>query len=317
MRPDLVRLAAVLAFLWTAAAVPARGAAEADCPLVPVPKSYHDHGRAWELSEPQQAAIALGAEASETERYAAERLQAHVERRFKQRIPIVVESAVAESVRQVFLLGQRSSNPWVDKLCREQKIGLGDAEPVADGFLIECVEDGGRQVVLVAGGNPRGVVYGADAVFDLMRAEAGRTVWPVVSVRDWPSIPWRGRPHSVLRQHLVPGALDAYIRARLNFTDVRDNPHAKASNVYPARKASMGFPAGVPIDSETVERMVRESHRRGLFVYGTVSCGVPRAKHDDVLDTFRQLSELGVDGLWISFTTSVAAGRFRRRCSRS
>ncbi|MDI9443840.1 MAG: alpha-glucuronidase family glycosyl hydrolase, partial [Planctomycetota bacterium] len=254
MRPDLVRLAAVLAFLWTAAAVPARGAAEADCPLVPVPKSYHDHGRAWELSEPQQAAIALGAEASETERYAAERLQAHVERRFKQRIPIVVESAVAESVRQVFLLGQRSSNPWVDKLCREQKIGLGDAEPVADGFLIECVEDGGRQVVLVAGGNPRGVVYGADAVFDLMRAEAGRTVWPVVSVRDWPSIPWRGRPHSVLRQHLVPGALDAYIRARLNFTDVRDNPHAKASNVYPARKASMGFPAGVPIDSETVER---------------------------------------------------------------
>ena len=301
MRPDLVRLAAVLAFLWTAAAVPARGAAEADCPLVPVPKSYHDHGRAWELSEPQQAAIALGAEASETERYAAERLQAHVERRFKQRIPIVVESAVAESVRQVFLLGQRSSNPWVDKLCREQKIGLGDAEPVADGFLIECVEDGGRQVVLVAGGNPRGVVYGADAVFDLMRAEAGRTVWPVVSVRDWPSIPWRGRPHSVLRQHLVPGALDAYIRARLNFTDVRDNPHAKASNVYPARKASMGFPAGVPIDSETVERMVRESHRRGLFVYGTVSCGVPRAKHDDVLDTFRQLSELGVDGLWISF----------------
>jgi hypothetical protein len=99
----------------------------------------------------------------------------------------------------------------------------------------------------------------------------------------------------------VPGALDAYLRARLNFSDVRDDPHAKATNVYPSRKASMGFPAGVPIDGETVARMVRESHRRGLFVYGTVSCGVPQARHDDVLETFRQLSDLGVDGLWISF----------------
>jgi hypothetical protein len=36
-------------------------------------------------------------------------------------------------------------------------------------------------------------------------------------------------------------------------------------------------------------------------VYGTVSCGVPQAKHDEVLQTFRQLSDLGVDGLWVSF----------------
>ena len=177
MRLDFVRLSAVIAILWTAAVAPPPvcGASVADCPLVPVPKSYRDHGRTWQLLEPQQAAIALGAKAAETERYAAERLQAHVERRFKQRIPIVVETAVPESVRQVFLLGQRSSNRWVDKLCREQKIGLGDAEPGEDGFVIECLEDGGRQVVLVAGGNPRGVVYGADALFDLMRAEAGRT----------------------------------------------------------------------------------------------------------------------------------------------
>ena len=271
------------------------------CPLVPVPKSYRDHGRTWKLLGPDQAAIVLGPQATAPERYAAERLQTHVERRFKRRIPLVAEATLPKTVRQVFLLGQRSTNPWLDKLCRGEKIDLGDSVPGDDGFVIECLEDQKRQVILVGGSNPRGVIYGQDALFDLLRAEAGQVVFPVVSVRDWPSIPWRGRPHSVLRQHLVPGALDAYIRARLNFTDVRDDPHAKATNVYPARKASMGFPAGVPIDAATVERMVNESHRRGLFVYGTVSCGVPQSKHDDVLRTFRQLSDLGVDGLWVSF----------------
>lgn len=286
------------------------------CPLVPVSKFYRDHGQTWQLLGPDQAAILIGPQATAPERYAAERLQTHIERRFKRRIPIAAEATVSEDVRQVFLLGQRDTNPWLDKLCREKKIELNQSNtdtPGADsgtrsvpstredGFAIECLEDQGRQVVMVAGSNPRGVIYGQDALFDLMRAEAGQVVWPVVSVRDWPSIAWRGRPHSVLRQHLVPGALDAYIRARLNFTDVRDDPNAKATNVYPARKASMGFPAGVPIDGATVERMVNESHRRGLFVYGTVSCGVPQAKHDDVLATFRQLSDLGVDGLWISF----------------
>jgi len=300
------------------AATSSQGGSEpaSDCPLVPVPKSYRDHGQAWPLLGPEQAAIVLGAEAAEPERYAAQRLQTHVERRFKRRLPIVAEVALTSAVRQVFLLGQRSTNPWVDKLCRERKIELAASSPPApgadagsrsgpspreDAFAIECLEDQGRQVVLVASSNPRGVIYGQDAVFDLLRVEAGQTLLPVVSVRDWPSIAWRGRPHSVLRQHLVPGALDAYVRARLNFTDVRDDPHAKATNVYPARKASMGFPAGVPVDAASVGRMVQESHRRGLFVYGTVSCGVPQARHDDVLQTFGQLSGLGVDGLWISF----------------
>ncbi|HPM79189.1 MAG TPA: hypothetical protein PLF81_00745 [Candidatus Anammoximicrobium sp.] len=303
----------------------ADGAPKPACPLVPVPKFYRDHGRTWQLLGPDQTAIVMGAQATEPERYAAGRLQAHLERRFQRRIPIVAEAAVPEAVRLVFLLGQRSTNAWLDRLCREQKIEQGGLETLGDSgtrsvpptmagsgtrsvpptmedaFAIECLEDQGRQVVIVAGSNPRGVIYGQDALFDLMRAEAGQVIWPVVSVRDWPSIPWRGRPHSVLRQHLVPGALDAYIRARLNFTDVRDDPRVTATNVFPARKASMGFPAGVPIDSDTVQRMVTESHRRGLFVYGTVSCGVPQAKHDEVLETFRQLSDLGVDGLWVSF----------------
>jgi hypothetical protein len=299
--PDVagkIVLAALLALAPRALADDARAG---PCPLVPVPKSYRDHGRTWQLLGPDKGAIVVGPQVAEPVRYAAQRFQAHVERRFKRRLPIMTEAELPAAARQVFLLGQRGDNPWLDRLCRERKIDLSKSVPGDDGFVIECLEDGDRQIVLVVGSNSRGVIYGQDAEFDLMRADADQPVVPVVSVRDWPSIAWRGRPHSVLRQHLVPGALDAYVRARLNFTDVRDDPQAKATNVYPARKASMGFPPGVPIDDATVRRMVAESHRRGLFVYGTVSCGVPQSKHEDVLRTFRQLSDLGVDGLWISF----------------
>jgi hypothetical protein len=87
---------------------------------------------------------------------------------------------------------------------------------------------------------------------------------------------------------------------------VRDNPDVKPTIVFPARKASMGFPAGRPLDEPLVERMIRESHRRGLFVYGTVSCGVKRDQVDDVIKTFKELIALGVDGLWISFDDTGA-----------
>ena len=280
--------------------------AKEPCPLVPEPKSYRDHGQSWTLKHNNQAAIVIGRQATEPERYAAERLQTHIERRFKQRVPILTETAVPETVLQLFLLGQPATNDWVARLYQSNKTNLGPSAPGEDGFVIEMLQDGPRQVALVGGSNARGVIYGQDALFDLMRGEKGGIRIPVVSVRDWPSIAWRGRPHSVLHHHLVPGALDAYVRSRINFTDVRDNPDVKASGLYPARKASMGFPAGKPIDREPVKRVIDESHRRGMFVYGTVSCGVEESRFPAVIQTFKELIELGVDGLWISFDDTGA-----------
>ena len=271
------------------------------CPIVPVPKVYRDLGSTASLAGPDATAIVVGDKASETERYAAERLQELLQRRFKMRLPIVTEGELKDTMRQVILLGQRSTNGLLDAICQKQKLDLSPASPGQDGFLIEMVEQAGRQMVLIGGSNARGVVYGQDAFFDLVSREGGQVVFRVVSLRDWPSIPWRGRPHSVLRHHLVPGAMDAYVRARLNFTDVRDDPNAEENLVFEARKASMGCPAGVPLDEGNMSRHIANSHRRGFFVYGTVSCAVEQDKFDAVTKTFQQLIALGVDGLWISF----------------
>lgn len=276
------------------------------CPIVPTPKVYRELGRTVPLAGPETVAIVVGAKASEPERYAAVRLQTLIGRRFKVRLPVCLEGELKDSVRQVILLGQRSTNGMLDRLCRDKLLDLSPTAPGTDGYVIEVVDDGGRQVILIGGSNDRGVIYGQDALFDLVRRNGNALELPVVSIRDWPSIPWRGRPHSVLRHHLVPGAIDAYVRARLNFTDVRDDPNAKETLVFEARKASMGFPAGVPVDATRVKQHIDQSHRRGFFVYGTVSCSVGKEKFDGAIKTFQDLIGLGVDGLWISFDDTGA-----------
>lgn len=110
MRQDLLRFAfsAVLLLLPSAATLLADEPPKPACPLVPVPKSYCDHGRTWQPLDLEQTAIVIGPQATEPERYAAGRLQAHIERRFKRRIPILAEAALPEAMRQVFLLGHLS-----------------------------------------------------------------------------------------------------------------------------------------------------------------------------------------------------------------
>ncbi len=209
------------------------GEEQAPCPIVPRPKQYRDSGTVGTLHAPDAAAIVIGTKAIEPEHYAAEYLQTQVERRFQRKLPIYVEAELPPAVRQVFLLGQVETNMLLTTLCRDRSIELNDESPGHDGFIIRCLDDGPRQVILIGGSNPRGVIYGQNAFFDLFRQEDDRVVFPVVSVRDWPSIARRGRPHSVLRQHLVPGALDAYLRSRINSTDVRDDPDVRPTIVFP------------------------------------------------------------------------------------
>ena len=267
-----------------------QGAVEEACPIVPLPKVYRPSGRTVTL-DPAAAAIVIGSGAKEPEQYAAERLQTLVARRFKCRLPILTENAVGKQVRQRFLLGRRTSHPQLDSLCRERKIDLGPESPGHDGFIIEVLDGGADQAVLVGGSDPRGVVYGAHAFFDLLNRDGNRILFPVVSVRDWPSIAWRGRPHGRPELHLEPGTFDAYAWARLNWTGLRDGP--------PPRRGQFGYPPAFEVNTSQARQIVAEADRRGFFLYGTVSCG--RSTTAAVIRKFEELIELGADGLWLSF----------------
>ena len=281
-------------------------AAEEKCPIFPLPKEYAATGESWTLIADDKLAIIIGNDASETERYGAERMRLHLKRRFGKDVAVVSENAIGNAVEQVILMGQPATNSAVKRICETEKIELTAKSPGMNGFVLRFLTEGKRKTMLVGGSDALGVVYGGDALFDLMSRSGDAVKIKVAAVRDFPSIPWRGRPHSVLHHHLVPGAMDAYIRARINFSDIRDNPNVKENYFYPARKASMGLPAGQALDVPPIQEAIKEFHRRGLFVYGTVDCAVPKTKYDAMLKTFDELIKLGVDGIWISLDDTGA-----------
>jgi len=261
---------------WSASSVPK---------LVPPPQQVQ-----WSSQPPlalRTVAIVIGDKASPPEQYAAQRLQEQVAKRFARQWPIKHERDRRGAVGAVILMGQRDSNRWLDLICSDLKIDLSDASLGHDGYIIEMLHAGNQDVVLVGGSNARGVIYGQDTLFQLLSRRGEDVALTRASIRDWPSVPWRGRPQTAVSHYLRPGELDLFMSARINFIDLRGGTYA--------------FEPGAELDKAMIAEVVEKAHRRGLIVYGTVNCGVPSKEYGDVMKTFKELLALGADGLWLSF----------------
>ncbi len=253
--------------------------------LVPPPKEVR-----WSQTAPlslENAAIVIGDGAQPPERYAADMLERHVARRFCRQWAIVSENEGSHKYNPIILLGQRTSNRWLDRLCREKGINLNETSPGHDGYVIEPLAIGDQNVIIVGGSNARGVIYGQDTLFQMLTRSQGGLAWTRASVRDWPSVPWRGRPQTHFMNYLRAGDLDCYMESRINFIDLRNDTYA--------------FEPGAELDKANLSRVIEEARRRGLIVYGTVNCGVPRHEYAAAMRTFKEFISLGVDGLWVSF----------------
>ena len=258
------------------------------CPIVPIPRDYQPTGETVPLGTDQTAAIVLPVKANAANRYAAERLQTLVKNRFKVQLPICdSETALAQAVTQRFVLAV------------DPKAVLNDGQSAFNGFCIRFADPLRR--IEITGADDAGLIYGAEALFNLIAKDAsGAAQITVAAVRDWPSIQWRGRPHSVMAHQLQPGQLDAYVHGRINFIDYRDDPRVPESLTMAARKSSMGCPPGLPIDADLARKVLDEGHRRAMYVYGTVSCNITEDKYNLLGKTFDELLALGCDGIWVS-----------------
>ena len=261
-------------------------AAEPPVTLVPPPKQV-EFGEGAIRFQVDEAAIVVGDRATDPEKYAAELLQKNVAKRFGVKWPIVAESKDRPAHPVEILLGQPSTSSRVDQLCRDNGIELSPESPGFDGYVIEMVQRDGRHVVMVGGSNPRGVIYGQDTLFQLMGRDGGGLSIARAKVRDWPSIPWRGRPRTNYKQYLRPGELDCYMTSRVNWIDLRTGTYA--------------FGVGEKLDKEGLSEVIAEAHRCGLIVYSAVNCGVSRNAYDGVLKMFQDMIELGADGVFLSF----------------
>jgi len=262
-------------------------ASETPISLVPQPKQVKWSSETPVVLNTGKVSIVIGDNPTVPERYAADTLTKLVRKRFGQEWPISSENKVPEESEVLILLGQRHTNQQINHLCVKNKIEWRGGSAGHDGYLIEVLTDAKQKVVLVGGGNPRGVIYAQDTLFQLLSLEKGKLILTRASIRDWPSIPWRGRPQTHFTLYLDPGELDCYMVSRANFIDLRDGIYA--------------FEPGTKLDKEVLSRVINEAHRRGLVVYGTVNCGVSQSRYNAVLSTFKEFIDLGADGVWISF----------------
>ena len=261
--------------------------------LTPMPKRIHESGEHWVLPGPGQAVLVLGDRADEPERYAAERLKEALRTITGAEYPICPESAIPAGASCLILLGRIPTHAMVARMCAEGGWDPAREAPGLDGYLIEMVETDGRRIILIAGGGPRGMVYGASAVAALRASSGAEGTIPRVSVRDWPDLALRGFAWNTLDAYLEPGRLDRYVDARLNVIEIRDGP--------PPMRGHFGVPPGFELDREKLDRLMREARRRGFFIYGVVFCGVDAGRQEDALRQFDRLAEAGVDALYISF----------------
>ena len=232
-------------------------------------------------------AIVLGKDAAAPEQEGARLLREFVARRFRHDWPVVREGSEQTSHRTLIVLGQRSTNALLDAACREARIDLGEKAPGPDGYVIVPVDQRGRRLVLVGGSNARGAMYGQDTLGQLLQREGEELRLVPAVIRDAPVIPWRGRPQTMVAHYLRPGELDLYAQSRVNFIDLR-------SGIY-------AFEPGEKLDGPMIRKAVDQAHRRGFVVFATVNTGVPKADYPKVMGTFRELLDLGADGLWLSF----------------
>lgn len=222
------------------------------------------------------------------ETYAAQHLKDKIKKHYKTDIQLNDKDAGNK-----IILGTLGKDSFVQQFCKENKIEIDTKLSGYDGFIIKTATLKTGSVVIIAGANPRGVTYGASVLFDLMKMQNEKLTCPAVYVRDWAKIEWRGRPTEYLSLQ-TPESLDTCVHSRINFIDVRD------TNV-PGGWALFGFPPGVPVDAPKVKKVIDDAHTRGIFVFGAVSCGVQPDKFDSVIETFKELIALDVDGLWISY----------------
>lgn len=263
-------------------------------PRVPVPKHCEIRGDPWKSEASFPAVIVTGARAGETERYAAERLQKNLLRITGKSCDIIPETRAPTEGPLRLWIGTFTTHDALRRLCEDKKFSVDGRTVPPDGFLVETVETESGRIVVMAASEARGAIYAQAAWTDTLDKSPPGDVWvPQVSIRDWPDIAWRAFAQNAPEDYLVPGRLDRYVDARLNFLELRDGP--------PPMRGHFGIPPDFKTNKPLCEQLLREAHRRGFFVYGVVFCGVPSEQHENVLRKVEELASLKVDGIYMSF----------------
>lgn len=160
--------------------------------ILPAPREVH-LGQGKLLIKPTTTILIADAD----DRLAAETLQGEIKDRTGIKLPIQSVTAAPRTPGHISL--GRLSDPGLRGYLESQgiKTGAESGNPELDrqGYVIRAGESG----VIVAGRSAQGLFYGVQTLRQLLRPEGKSLAIQSVSIRDWPSMQWRGVSDDISR----------------------------------------------------------------------------------------------------------------------
>jgi hypothetical protein len=151
--------------------------------LLPPPKEVRLAEGAFELSAHARILIDTGHAAED--RNAAETLVGEIEQQSREKVPI--ESSRRMPAGEGAIVLARLSEPSVRAFLAGKGLEA-DSNFSDQGYLLYA----DKSRIIVAGKTGQGVFYGVQTLRQLLHAKGSALECPAVSIRDWPSMQWRG-----------------------------------------------------------------------------------------------------------------------------
>jgi hypothetical protein len=131
------------------------------------------------------------------DRLAAETLQQEIHERTGIRLAIENTTAAPKTSGHISLgrLTDRGLRAYLDSQGVKTAANLGDPELDRQSYVIRSTEAG----IIVAAPTAQGVFYGVQTLRQLLHAEGKSLAIPALTIRDWPSMAWRGVSDDISR----------------------------------------------------------------------------------------------------------------------
>jgi hexosaminidase len=158
--------------------------------LIPQPKELQLHDGSFRVRTTTKILVEFGHQ--DEDRIAAETLAEEIHDQSGLKVIISGEKADAKQSRSAIILARLE-----DRKVREFLVSKGlKADPIGDqGYLLFSDKDH----LIVAANTGQGLFYGVQTLRQLIHKDGESLICPAVSIRDWPSMEWRGAQDDISR----------------------------------------------------------------------------------------------------------------------
>jgi hypothetical protein len=150
--------------------------------IFPVPQQIELNKEIYSLDE--TTAIIVPRNANKNDLFLARFLVRELSDKYSIAVKIESHSEIPKG-RKVVVMG-RFDNPLIQSWCKENKIGVTEKSPGAEGYVLQV----NSNKIIIAGSDDQGAFYGLQSLRQLIDAGNGKEIQGL-KVNDWPSFPFR------------------------------------------------------------------------------------------------------------------------------